>query len=368
MPSENSHRIAFLSLASKYGKNPTDLQAIELQRRRQDLTRRFIRHTEDAASLFPGMDKGVRFGPTHIREPCACPEDEICGHMGLDIDPFGVVFETCGPSETKRSPTRLTDPTATERLAVPLPSSALTLSAFNREARQKEIQLRVAQAEEALQGIRREVGYKSFLFKANRRLLHTKDVRLRSYKVIADADREIRRHVRLYNLARSSLMRLSNDRVALSKFQEVKKADLKPLASIYGPNDAGGSRVAVSWLWSVQLGTGDHENSPYMTESESTVKYKFRQMFTICLSCPHQLSPSSVQTGSVARRDGLGQIRDVLDHSLFPRQSRRSAAESRRCDGNRAAGSLPCCFPNLAATRCSGAMRISALSIILSCN
>ncbi|KAH6885673.1 hypothetical protein BKA70DRAFT_1123726 [Coprinopsis sp. MPI-PUGE-AT-0042] len=267
-------QIVILDLVAKNGKSPTDSQKVELQRRRQDLSRRFTKHAEETSMLFPGMEKTTQFGPTHIRQPCECAEDDLCGHMGLDIDPYAWPSSTTDSSGKQQMNREPSDPGAVERLEVPLPSSALVTRAFDRESRQKEIRLRVAQAEEALQGVRREVGYKSFLFKANRRLLHTKEMRTRGYKVIADADREIRRHVRLYNLARASLMRLSNDRVALSKYQEIKKADLKPLASIYGPNDAGGSKLTLSWLWSIQLGMAHPADSPYMIESKvSRINY-----------------------------------------------------------------------------------------------
>ncbi|KAH6916357.1 hypothetical protein BKA70DRAFT_1091794, partial [Coprinopsis sp. MPI-PUGE-AT-0042] len=258
-------QIAILDLVARVGNSPTDSQKVDVQRRRQDLSRRFAKHTEETSMLFTGVEKATQFGPTHIRQPCECAEDDVCGHMGLDVDPFAWPSPTTD-STSKQRAWEPSDPGAVERLEVPLPSSALVTRAFDRETRQKEIRLRVAQAEEALQGIRREVGYKSFLFKANRRLLHTKEMRTRGYKVIADADREIRRHVRLYNLARASLMRLSNDRVALSKYQEITKSDLKPLSSIYGPNDVGGSKLTLSWLWSIQLGIAHPADSPYMAE------------------------------------------------------------------------------------------------------
>jgi hypothetical protein len=251
-------------LVSKYGKSPTDSQNVEIQRRRQDLSRRFTRHMEDTGLLFPGVDDSTQFGLTHIREPCSCREDEVCGHMGQDIDPFMFPSSASVPGPTPKSG-------SVERLEVPLPSSAFFPKVFDSDTCFKELQLRKAQADEALQGIRREVGYKSFLFKANKKLLHTKEMRTRGYKVVADADQEIRRHVRLYNLARASIQRLSTDRLDFSRYKEVQKVDLKPLPSIYGPNDAGGSRVKISWIWTVQLGVSEPADSPYMIESEPLV-------------------------------------------------------------------------------------------------
>jgi hypothetical protein len=262
-------RIALLSLISKLGAKPTDTQKVEIERKRQEISRRLNRHTEDTALLFSGMDKATMFARTYIREPCACAEDEVCGHLGQDIDPFSAGF----PNSEERSRRPMPgDSDLVERLEVPLPSSVIGTGIFDAETEHKEVQLRIAQAEEALHGIRREVGYKSFLFKANRRLMHTKDRRLRGHKVIADADREVRRHVRLYNLARASLMRLPISRFAFAKYQEIKKSDLKPLASIYGPNDVGGSRTTILWIWSTSLGKGEAADSPYMVESEAKFK------------------------------------------------------------------------------------------------
>ncbi|KAH6907255.1 hypothetical protein BKA70DRAFT_1372228 [Coprinopsis sp. MPI-PUGE-AT-0042] len=234
-------QIALLSAISSNGRSLTDSQKVEIERRRQDLTRQFTKHAEDTATFFPGMEQATRFGRTVIREPCMCQDGDVCGHLDQDVDPF-LALNSAAPLDAGAG-----------ALEVPLPSTAVIIT------------------EEALQGIRKEVGYKSFLFKAKRHLLHTKEMRTRGYKAVADADREIRRHVRLYNLARMALMRLSNDRVALSKYQPLFKADLKPLASIYAPNDAGSTTAAASWLWSVQLGLGSVHIRDVINHSPSQV-------------------------------------------------------------------------------------------------
>jgi hypothetical protein len=248
---------------------------LELQKKRQDLIRRFSTHNDQTQLLFPAIVGSTRFSRMPIREPCRCQEDEVCGHLGLDVDPFDM--DPGAESGQARVPLPRAGSGAVERLEVPLPSSAIPPRVFDRSTCAKEMKLRVAQAEEALQAIRKEVGYKSFLFKARKQLLHTKETRTRSYKAVADADSEIRRHTRLYNAARASLLALSNDSVFLSKFQPLTKSDLKPLPSIYGPNDAGGTRTAVSWIWSAKLGLDQSSDSPYMIESQSSSSLSYIQ-------------------------------------------------------------------------------------------
>ncbi|KAH6908047.1 hypothetical protein BKA70DRAFT_1427277 [Coprinopsis sp. MPI-PUGE-AT-0042] len=243
-------QIALMTLAANCQKSPTEVKELELQKRRQAVLRRITDHVAQAATLFPHLtDTATAFVKAPIREPCRCEEWETCGHLGLDINPFSQVPGT-----------------EDQRLEVPLPSCALAPTVFDPDTRRKELCLRVAQANEALEGLRQEIGLKTFLFKANKRLASTKSERIRGFAGISAANREIDRYVRVYNQARWAMRRLSKDPELIARFQPLEKRDLAPLKTVYSANSPGATTATISWIWSVRTGAASPLDSAYMAE------------------------------------------------------------------------------------------------------
>src|SRR5271163_801149 len=60
------------------------------------------------------------------------------------------------------------------------------------------IQLQLTQADEALEGIRREICHKSYIYRTNVRLAANKKGKQRGYDAANAADRALRHHVRVY--------------------------------------------------------------------------------------------------------------------------------------------------------------------------
>jgi hypothetical protein len=137
-----------------------------------------------------------------------------------------------------------------------------------RVAKVAELKLRTAQAEEALEGIRREICHKSYIYRTNIRLVANKKGKIRGYAALHAADRSLRQHIRIYKQARWSLQRLAASAVDLSRFRELTDDDLQPLKSIYKPNARGQSTVALPWIWKVHVAEGCE--SEYLDECEST--------------------------------------------------------------------------------------------------
>ncbi|KAH6905428.1 hypothetical protein BKA70DRAFT_1373179 [Coprinopsis sp. MPI-PUGE-AT-0042] len=235
-------QIALMSLASNSGKNPTEVKKLELRKRRQAVLRRITDHVSQAATLFPHLaDTATAFVKAPIREPCRCEEWETCGHLGLDVNPFSQV-----PGEEN------------QRLEVPLPSCSSAPAAFDQDTRRKELCLRVAQANEALEGLRQEIGLKTFLFKANKRLASTKS--------ITAVNREIDRYVRIYNQARWAMRRLTKDPELADRYQALQKRDLVPLKMVYSANSPGATTTHIPWIWSIRTGLASPLDAGYMAE------------------------------------------------------------------------------------------------------
>ncbi|EAU82874.2 hypothetical protein CC1G_05496 [Coprinopsis cinerea okayama7 len=221
----------------------TESRTLEVERKRAQLLKRSNDHHQEALKFFPkltppgGSEIDIAVVTAPIREPCDCEDN--CGHMGMNIDPFSDV--AAGPIE---------------KMTVLLPSSvSARVELFSKHAIEAELKLRQAQADEALENVRTQVGYKSFLFKANIQLAENKAQKTRGYAAVATADKAIRRWTRVYNQARWAITALTKDAAVLGKYPPLLKADLTPLQSIYQPNAPGMSRQNVSWIWGRRSGS-----------------------------------------------------------------------------------------------------------------
>ena len=133
-----------------------------------------------------------------------------------------------------------------------------------RDAAKKEIELRIAQADEALEGVRREICHKSYIYRSNVRLAANKKGKIRGYAALHAADRSLRHHIRIYRQARWSLEQLNAPQAVISRFRELHEADIQPLKAIYVPNERGQSMLPVPWIWKVNILEGT--DSEYLNE------------------------------------------------------------------------------------------------------
>jgi hypothetical protein len=136
-------------------------------------------------------------------------------------------------------------------------------------ARSKEIELRIGQADEALEGIRQEICHKSYIYRTNVRLAANKKSKLRGYDAANAADRAMRHHVRIYNQARWALDALQAPPAVTERFQVLQDSDLQALKSIYAPNARGQSTIRIPWIWT--LTPSADSDSEYLEESQSTL-------------------------------------------------------------------------------------------------
>ncbi|EFI27486.1 hypothetical protein CC1G_15521 [Coprinopsis cinerea okayama7 len=249
-------QIDTMTLAKDLGSTPSDSKQLDLERKRAALKLKHDEHFEEGLMLFPVLapskaddsDPRARFFLAPIREPCTCEEFE-CGHLDMNINPF---------QELQKGPL--------EKLAVLLPSSEPHAgSIFPQSAREAELALRKAQADESLANIRTQVGYKSFLFKANVQLAENKAQKTRGYAAVSSAEKAIQRHTRVYNQAQWAITQLTDDLAVKDKYRPLLKGDAKPLQSIYQPNAPGQSHEVVSWIWGWKH-TGNTDSPEFLAE------------------------------------------------------------------------------------------------------
>ncbi|KAJ3543837.1 hypothetical protein NMY22_g2997 [Coprinellus aureogranulatus] len=133
------------------------------------------------------------------------------------------------------------------RIKAPLPPS------LSRAAAQ-ELRLREAQANDALAGIRKGISQKSQIYKHSVRGEDTKKRKLRGHKNAKAAQREIHRHVKVYESAVGALRALNASAAVMGQFLPIEKKDLEPIPYISEPNARGSSKVHTAWFWRSRRG------------------------------------------------------------------------------------------------------------------
>ncbi|KAH6894880.1 hypothetical protein BKA70DRAFT_1232221, partial [Coprinopsis sp. MPI-PUGE-AT-0042] len=216
----------------------TDLQSLEVARRRERLQADIVEFLDAAEKLFPSVNFSDYkcFNP-----PCTNPaiENDADDDVDLETDsdnPF---------ADPEKDP---------EDVEIPLPSSFEDLPRSLKGPRRKEIKLRVAQANDALEAVRSEIGHKSYLYRSNIRLAQGKKQKTRGYDAVKVADNAMRHSIRLQ--AHEDI---------ISHFKPIERTDTKAITAVYQPNTAGQTKVELSWIWT----TGAHSapnDSAYLDE------------------------------------------------------------------------------------------------------
>uniref|UniRef100_A0A5K1K3H2 CHIP6 n=1 Tax=Ganoderma boninense TaxID=34458 RepID=A0A5K1K3H2_9APHY len=124
----------------------------------------------------------------------------------------------------------------------------------------KERQLREGQMNDALQGIRTGIGYKSLLYRAKVRNASSYRARLRSFDDVHVADEGVRKHVRIYMQSRAAMDRLFDSDVPEDqqelhtvrlRYREIKKEDLRASTAVLEAFTPGLRNEHSAWFWNV---------------------------------------------------------------------------------------------------------------------
>jgi len=142
----------------------------------------------------------------------------------------------------------------------------------------QEIQLRIVQAEESLEGLRLAIGHKSLLYKIRIRKSKTQASKTRSHAELLQVNDKIKDHAGRYRCARSALLSLGAPANMLEKFQALQDTDLRVNTDVAEENRIGQQNDSLPWFW--RIGMGENAENPWMSESESRNMFSHNPMLT----------------------------------------------------------------------------------------
>lgn len=235
-------RAGLVTFIVQQGKKPSAEQRIQINRKREHLRKRVDEFHESFHERFPQIDEDVLLLNVPFGDDLRWEDDDEEGPMLL---PVGDI----------------------EKEAIMLPSNVPLTTAGLQLARATELELRIAQADEALEGVRTSICHKSYLYRNDIAKATTKTHKLRSYDAVSAADREMRQYVRVYGQARSALEHLGASVDTLGKYQILRSDQLKAVKAVYEPNARGQSTDTLPWFWKLAIGS-DSDRSAYLEECE----------------------------------------------------------------------------------------------------
>ena len=133
---------------------------------------------------------------------------------------------------------------------------------------EQEIELREAQANDALEQIRMTLGQKSLLFRRDLRPVKSQKQTTRAWSCIRNADAKVQKYVKTYNAAFHALKRLDAVGASSGTFQPITKDDLKMNSDLVEENRFGQSSDTVSWFWRTAHQGEEEQGDDWMKESE----------------------------------------------------------------------------------------------------
>ncbi|KAJ2912055.1 hypothetical protein MD484_g8358, partial [Candolleomyces efflorescens] len=234
------------NLVGHYHRAPTTARELEIEKKRETILHRLNEFYSRASSHFPSLnlDRLTTSFPD-LHDTCACELACSC-----------LAQEKVRPSDHQ---------SAAEYAVVPLPSSLDTLPPGWNVLAKREEDLRVAQANEALEDLRSDIANKSYLYRANRSLAQGKRERTRGYDAINTVEGSMRMNGQRYRLAVWALKRLGVSE-KYPHFRNLTRADTKAVTAIYEPNKPGLRTDDLSWIWKLEVTNGTDFTNDRLTE------------------------------------------------------------------------------------------------------
>lgn len=158
--------------------------------------------------------------------------------------------------------------TEIEKYSIAMPSS---LSADKRDERslqkavESEVQLRVGQCNDALQGIRMAIGKKAFIYVSDVRKAKNQKGKTKSYDAIKVAHKALQHQAQLYRSSRKALRDLGADEDILQKFQMLQTSQLSTRDTFLDVTERGQKHLNLPWFWNLDV-EGDSEDNGRMEE------------------------------------------------------------------------------------------------------
>lgn len=254
MHSDDSARISLASFVRSLGRNPPLSEKLQIAQKRGRLLTRIEAFHNRAARYWV---------PDSFDISCDLPKHK-------DPDGWEDSFSDPG-SEEELEPEEvfMPEPTRMDLAQCPEKSIVFLPSVFDLHHSshflEQERNLRLGQANDALQGLRLALSRKAFLFREGLRNATSKVKKNRSWDQIHAIDNTARHNARVYNLARNRLKSLHTPNLIMDKYQHLDKDDLKITAVTIDPAQRGQRNTTLPWFWTLDV-KGDIGGSNGMEE------------------------------------------------------------------------------------------------------
>jgi hypothetical protein len=157
-----------------------------------------------------------------------------------------------------------------EHFKVALPSTLGITTCRSRQlhgAIDAECELRIGQANDALQGVRLAIARKAFVFRNEVRRAVSKKYKTRAYTKIQSTDTSLRYYAQLYRQSREALKQLHANREVLDRFQDLKPEHLQITTTFIDYRTPGMKHRNLAWFWYLDV-QGDSIDNSLMLECE----------------------------------------------------------------------------------------------------
>jgi len=145
------------------------------------------------------------------------------------------------------------DGTNAEDLSILLPSSLgweWCVQNSVQNLAEKEAKLHIAQANDAVHGMRLALGFKSALFRGQVRPANTQRTKTRAWDAVHSADATVHQHARNYSMAREAYLQIQQAYSVGPELPQLCLADLRVGTAILGAAEVGQRNTQLPWIWS----------------------------------------------------------------------------------------------------------------------
>jgi hypothetical protein len=252
-------RLGLQQSVRQVGRHQTVQQKLEIAQRRGKLLTRITAHQHRARQWLQLTeeeedDESFSYADTHLFLDNA--DGEIC--LAPSIHEDGKVVDAVPLSEKL------------EHFKLSLPSTLGMKTCRTRHlqaAIDAEQELRVGQANDALQGVHLAIARKAFVFRTQVRRAVNKAHQTRAYTKIHLTDTSLCYHAQLYRQSRTSLTQLNAGLDVLEQFQELKPEHLKTTTTFIDHRTPGMKHKHLAWFWYMDV-QGDSIDNSLMRECE----------------------------------------------------------------------------------------------------
>ncbi|KAF7971669.1 hypothetical protein HWV62_20644 [Athelia sp. TMB] len=228
-------QLHLIALVRKVGKSPTVSESLDIEKRRQRLQKRVDKFHGRAKVMWP------------LEADQQIPEYRQDNMPDLD--------DIESDEEEEDTPRASVSGTA-ERLSLHLPSAIgldVCASKGYADAAEAEKRLRIGQQNDVLQNIRVAISRKACIFKEGIRAAKSKKKKMHSWDHIHAVDLSVRHNCRVYDRARSAMLKLNPTAAEIDRYKPLAREDLNVDTARVEPGLRGHRGSHLAWFWTMDI-------------------------------------------------------------------------------------------------------------------